>query len=82
VLADVLNTENVNEYFEMSLRDEIEMMGVILERGEKRKLKKRSKTAYIDKEYEEVPNAVAVHWVTKITKPNRSVRITPRIILR
>jgi hypothetical protein len=41
VLADdVLNRGDVNEYFEMSLSDEIEKMGVILKRGEKRKGRK------------------------------------------
>jgi glutamyl/glutaminyl-tRNA synthetase len=72
LVNDVLNTEDVNEYFEMSLRDKIEKMGVILKHGEKRKrkLNKRSQTAY-DKEDEEAPNTVTVHWVNKITKHNR-----------
>jgi hypothetical protein len=80
VLADdVLNTEDVNESYDMILRDEIEKMGVILERGEqrtqelKKKAGRRGGYPFDDEEEEDkpAPSAVAVHWVTTITEINR-----------
>jgi hypothetical protein len=83
VLADdVLNTEDVNESYDMSLQAAIEGMGVVLQRGEQRTQELEEKAGRAgkgwdyneDKDEEEgkpLRNAVEVHWVTKITELNR-----------
>ncbi|KAJ7661116.1 hypothetical protein B0H14DRAFT_3077413, partial [Mycena olivaceomarginata] len=80
VLADdVLNTEDVNESYDMSLQAAIESMGVILQRGEQRTQELKEKAGRVgeswdyDEDEEEKPlrDAVEVHWVTKITELNR-----------
>ncbi|KAJ7818867.1 hypothetical protein B0H14DRAFT_3738559 [Mycena olivaceomarginata] len=79
---DVLNTEDVNESYDMSLHAAIEGMGVILQRREQRTQELEEKAGRAgegwyyneDKDEEEekpLHDAVEVHWVTKITELNR-----------
>jgi hypothetical protein len=72
VLADgPIHTEDVHAGF-MDLLDEIEKMGVIIERGEERTLELRERAGWW---HDEVPHRVhdpvPVHWVTKITEHTR-----------
>ncbi|KAJ7315757.1 hypothetical protein DFH08DRAFT_790188 [Mycena albidolilacea] len=72
VLADgPIHTEDVHAGF-MDLLDEIEKMGVVIERGEERTLELREQAGWW---HDEVPrrvhDPVPVHWVTKITEHTR-----------
>ncbi|KAJ7743271.1 hypothetical protein DFH07DRAFT_905141 [Mycena maculata] len=83
VLADdVLDTADVNESYGMSLKDEIERMGVILQRDSARAKELRDKKKYCGQDEDEddngendggkiSPSAIPVHWVTKINTLNR-----------
>ncbi|KAJ7495383.1 hypothetical protein FB451DRAFT_1550818 [Mycena latifolia] len=82
VLADdVLNTEDVNESYDMNLYEEIERMGLIVERPAERaaELRKPRPSYYpepVEGEDEGTRGAegkpvVPLHWVTKITQLNR-----------
>ncbi|KAJ7093441.1 hypothetical protein B0H15DRAFT_1020826 [Mycena belliarum] len=73
VLVDhVLNMEEVNEEYDMSVKDEIEKGGLILDRGAERAEYLKAKG--LDRRWfqkHEPKGGVPVHWVTQITEANR-----------
>ncbi|KAJ6566565.1 hypothetical protein B0H19DRAFT_990389 [Mycena capillaripes] len=79
VLADgILDTHHIYDSGEHDtrLRDEIEKMGVVVERSEERirELREKVKTSWRDSSEEpmdSVDEVVSVQWVTKITERNR-----------
>ncbi|KAJ7368822.1 hypothetical protein DFH08DRAFT_832358 [Mycena albidolilacea] len=79
IADDILDTEYVydNADYDMRLRDEIEKMGVIIERSAERtqELKKKAEEKgsyyWVDDEARDPVEGVAVHWVTQITGLNQ-----------
>ncbi|KAJ7093439.1 hypothetical protein B0H15DRAFT_832331 [Mycena belliarum] len=61
LLDHVVNVEDADADEDTGLRDDIERKGVIIQRGEERTAKLRSKLSYEDRDQ---TGAVAVHWVT------------------